>query len=91
MVLAAFSFSLMALFARLAGARVPSLEIVFFRSLVTLVLTWAFLRRAGLGSWRGTHRGLLILRGVFGFGALGHFAWKASFCKELGTSYDQPR
>ncbi len=63
----------MALFARLAGGRLPSFEIVFVRSLVSLGLTWALLRRAGLASWGGTHKGLLLLRGLFGFGALSCF------------------
>lgn len=42
LVTAAFSFSLMSLFARLAGAAMPSLEVVFVRSLVSLALTVAF-------------------------------------------------
>ena len=70
LVTAAFSFSLMSLFARLAGAAMPSLEVVFVRSLVSLALTVAFLRRSGLSSWRGTHPLLLTLRGFVGFGAL---------------------
>lgn len=72
-MLAAFSFSLMALFARLAGTRLASIEIVFVRSLVSLGLTWALLRRAGLASWSGSHKGLLVLRGLVGFGALSCF------------------
>lgn len=37
---------------------------------MVLVLTWALLRRLRLGTWRGTHPALLVLRGVVGFGAL---------------------
>ncbi len=70
LVLAAFSFSLMTLFARLAGEHIPSLEIVFVRSLVTLFITLTLLRRAGLADWRGNNRWLLFLRGAFGFAAL---------------------
>lgn len=78
LVLAAFSFSLMALFARLAGSGVPSIEIVFVRSLVSLLLTLALLRRSGLASWRGDHPGLLVVRGVFGFGALSCFFYSVT-------------
>ncbi len=75
---AAFSFSLMSLFARLAGSTVPSLEIVFVRSLVTLGLTVFFLRRAGLVNWRGTLRFLLAMRGLVGFAALSCFFYSVT-------------
>jgi drug/metabolite transporter (DMT)-like permease len=68
----------MALFARLAGAALPSLEIVFVRCLVSLALTVAFLRRAGLASWWGTNRRLLVLRGLVGFGALTCFFYSVT-------------
>ncbi len=70
LVLAAFSFSLMTLFARLAGERIPSLEIVFARSMVTLAITLALLRRSRLDNWWGHNRWLLFSRGAFGFAAL---------------------
>ena len=79
LVLTALSFSLMALFVRLSGTRLPSLEIVFVRALVTLVLTWALLRRAGVGPWGDRrHRRLLVLRGVVGFGALSCFFYSVT-------------
>lgn len=78
LVTAAFSFSLMGLFARLAGSTLPSLEIVFVRSLVSLVLTVAFLRHAGLASWRGERQLLLVLRGLVGFGALTCFFYSVT-------------
>ncbi len=78
LVVAAFSFSVMALLARLAGARLPSLEIVFVRSLMTLVFTWILLRRAGVAWWGGPHKRLLLLRGVFGAAALTCFFYSVT-------------
>lgn len=70
LVLAAFSFSIMALFTRMAGARLPSLEIVFVRSLMTLIFTGVLIWRARI-DWRGgAHKGLLLLRGLAGATAL---------------------
>ena len=70
----AFSFSFMSGFAKLAGARLPTQEIIFFRAVVTTTLTLYALRRAGVSPW-GTERGLLLLRGLFGYGALSCFLW----------------
>lgn len=78
LVVAAMSFSLMALFARLAGEGVPSFEIVFVRSLISLALTVAFLRRLGIAASSGTHKRLLVLRGLFGFGALTCFFYSVT-------------
>jgi len=62
---AALAFSLMTVFVKLAGQRLPSQEVVLARALVSLVLSWLLLRRRGLSPW-GTHRGLLFLRGLLG-------------------------
>ncbi len=70
LVLATLSFSLMSLFARLVGPRIPATEIVFVRSLVTLGLTLVLLRRVRLDGRRGRNPRLLVTRGLFGFGAL---------------------
>ncbi|MCP4655542.1 MAG: DMT family transporter, partial [bacterium] len=72
MVLCAFAFSLMALLVKLAGQRLPSQQIVLVRALVALILSVAFLRRAGIPLW-GHNRRLLLLRGLFGFGGLSCF------------------
>jgi len=69
MLAAAFFFSLMSLFVKLAGRRLPSAEIVFARSVVSLVLSYALLRRARLSPW-GHNKSMLILRGSAGFVAL---------------------
>jgi drug/metabolite transporter (DMT)-like permease len=51
------------------GGRIPVGEVVLARSAVSLVLSVAMLRQAGLNPW-GERRGLLVLRGLIGTGAL---------------------
>jgi drug/metabolite transporter (DMT)-like permease len=72
MIVSALFFSLMSLQVKLVGERIPSQEIVLARGLVSLALSYALLRRAGLSPW-GSHRKLLVLRGIFGFVALSCF------------------
>ena len=69
MVASAAGFSLMSLFVKLLGDRLPTQEVVLARSLFGLVLTLAFLRRARV-SPLGQRRGLLFVRGVLGTGGL---------------------
>lgn len=69
MMASAFGFSLMSLLVKLASERIPTGEIVLVRAAITLVLSYALVRRAGLSPW-GTQRGRLVLRGVLGFGGL---------------------
>jgi drug/metabolite transporter (DMT)-like permease len=66
MVASALCFSVMTALVKAAGQRLPSQEIVLARAAVALVLSWLLLRRAGVAPW-GTRRGLLLLRGTFGF------------------------
>jgi len=67
--LSAFAFSVMTLFVKLAGERIPSQEIVLARSLVSVVISYALLVRAGIPPW-GNDRPGLWLRGLTGFAAL---------------------
>ena len=69
MAAAALAFSLMSLFVKMAGRRLPTMEIVLARGVVLVSVTWVLLRRAGLDP-RGNRRDLLLLRGVLGFVAL---------------------
>jgi len=69
MVLSALAFSLMAVCVKHAAVRLPTAEIVLFRALVSAALSAAGLARAGVAPL-GTHRGLLLLRGMFGFAGL---------------------
>jgi drug/metabolite transporter (DMT)-like permease len=65
----AFAFSVMSLFVKWAGTRLPSQEIVLARSVLSFAMSFALLRRAGV-SPLGNRRGLLVLRGLYGFGGL---------------------
>ncbi len=69
MVLSAFAFSVMTLFVKLAGRRLPSQELVTARAAVTLVLSYVALRRARV-PLLGSRSPLLWLRGLTGFLAL---------------------
>jgi drug/metabolite transporter (DMT)-like permease len=62
----------MSLLVKIVGQRMPSMEIVFFRSVITLGLTWVALRHAGVSPF-GIQRRLLVLRGVLGSIALACF------------------
>ncbi len=69
MLYSSCAFSLMALCVKSASPVLPSYEIVFFRSLLGLLMTWAVIRRKNIrltkDSWRH-----LMLRGLSGFAAL---------------------
>jgi drug/metabolite transporter (DMT)-like permease len=69
MLSSAVSFSLMGVCVKAVGGRIPVAEVVLARSAVSLVLSIVMLRQAGLEPW-GQRRGLLVLRGVIGTGAL---------------------
>jgi len=68
MGLAALLFSGMAALAKLAAQRVPSAEVVLFRSLLgaLLLVGWHLARGGRPAALLGTHRGLLALRGALG-------------------------
>jgi drug/metabolite transporter (DMT)-like permease len=66
MLLSAFSFSLMTMFVKLAGKRLPWQELVVARAAVTLALSYAWLRYKQIPPF-GVYRRLLIVRGIFGF------------------------
>lgn len=69
MAFAAFFFSLMSLLVKVAGQRLPSSELVMGRSVVSLVISYAMLKRANVSPW-GERKGLLVVRGLVGFGGL---------------------
>jgi drug/metabolite transporter (DMT)-like permease len=69
MVASALSFSLMGVCVKQVGGRIPAAEVVLARALVSVVLSWLLVRRAGLSPW-GQRRGLLIGRGAIGSVAL---------------------
>lgn len=69
MLLGTFYFSIGSLLIKVAGTRIPSMEILFIRGVVGLGMCWYILRRAGTGMF-GTRKVLLFLRGLLGFGAM---------------------
>lgn len=69
MLSSALSFSLMGACVKAIGGALPVAEVVLARSVVSLILSVAMLRQAGLNPW-GQRRGLLVLRGVIGTAAL---------------------
>lgn len=68
MALSAFWFSVMALCVKLGGRRLPSHELVLVRAVLTLGMSWAALRRAGLAvrSPDPARQRALLRRGAFG-------------------------
>lgn len=53
-------------------SHIPAMEVVFFRCLFASAFCFIGLHRAG-ADWKGSHRGLLLARGIFGTTALYFF------------------
>lgn len=69
---AAFTFTLMSTCVKLAGQRLPAMELVLARGVITLVLSFIWLRQTGVPIW-GNDKTRLLLRGALGFGGLSCF------------------
>ena len=69
MILSAGSFCLMTVFVKLAGITLPTIQIVFVRGLFTLLATAVLIYREEVYAF-GSHKMLLIMRGVSGTSAL---------------------
>ncbi|MDB4961479.1 MAG: EamA/RhaT family transporter [Myxococcales bacterium] len=69
MIASALGFSVMAVLVKVAAARLPMGEIVLARTIVTLVVSYAMVRRLDLRPW-GTNKRGLVLRGFLGFAGL---------------------
>ncbi len=74
MILASLLLSIMALFVKMAGERLPSSQSVLARALAGVVLSLALIRQMGISPW-GHRRGLLLFRGAAGFAALLCYFW----------------
>lgn len=68
MLTAGFFFALMQVCVKHV-AHLPTIEIVFFRAIVTLFISGYFIFKAKLSPW-GNNKKLLIMRGVFGLASL---------------------
>jgi drug/metabolite transporter (DMT)-like permease len=71
MLLATLCFTVMNAFVK-AVAHLPALEVVMFRSWISLLLTWGLLWRKQIPYW-GNNKRVLLLRGAFGVIALSLF------------------
>lgn len=70
MICSALGFSVMSVLVKVASeGGLPTGEIVLARAIVTLVVSYWMVKRAGLAPW-GTSRGKLVFRGLLGFGGL---------------------
>ena len=69
LVFASFFFSLMTLCVKNIDKRIPIYELVFFRSLLSLMITLFIINLKKIDPW-GKNRPLLIIRGVLGTLAL---------------------
>lgn len=69
MTLSALGFSIMSVLVKLVSPRIPTGEIVLFRAVLTLAISYWMLRREDIVPW-GTRRGALVLRGLLGAAAL---------------------
>lgn len=65
MLASAFAFSVMSMLVKVAGNRLPSMEVVLVRGVITLALSYWAIRRAGLSPW-GNDKRWLVLRGLLG-------------------------
>ena len=66
MIVATFVFSAMSVFAKFAGQRLPTMELVLARVVVTFVMSVWVIVALGIKPW-GNNRKLLIARGACGF------------------------
>jgi drug/metabolite transporter (DMT)-like permease len=69
MLLSALAFSLMGVCVKALDGRLPVAQVVLARSVVSLLISWWMLRRAGVSPW-GQRKGLLVSRGVLGTAGL---------------------
>ena len=70
MLLSALAFACMGVFVKLAGSQgIPVMEIIAARAAISLIISYADVRRKGLSPF-GKHKLLLLARGVVGFVSL---------------------
>lgn len=79
MLLSALLFSTMQIFIHITGERVPLMEQVFFRNIVSLVICFVIIRRHGLSMFgEKKYQPLLFMRSVFGLLGLVSLFYAAS-------------
>ena len=78
LIFASFFFSLMTICVKKIDSRIPIYELVFFRSLLSLLITSLIINKKNLDPW-GKNKPILLLRGLLGTLALVCIfqAWRA--------------
>ena len=66
MLVGTLFFSAMSVFAKVGSERLPTMELVLARVVVSLIMSWWAIRRIGIYPW-GNNKRLLVLRGFAGF------------------------
>jgi len=66
MLMGTLFFSAMSVCAKVAGQRLPTMELVLGRVVVTLVMSWWVIQSLGIHPW-GNDKRLLLMRGFAGF------------------------
>ncbi len=66
MLVGTLFFSAMSVFAKLASERLPTMELVLARVVVTLVMSWWVISKLDISPW-GNNKRLLLARGFAGF------------------------
>eukprot|EP00403_Amphidinium_massartii_P022210 CAMPEP_0178392686 /NCGR_PEP_ID=MMETSP0689_2-20121128/11804_1 /TAXON_ID=160604 /ORGANISM="Amphidinium massartii, Strain CS-259" /LENGTH=268 /DNA_ID=CAMNT_0020013263 /DNA_START=60 /DNA_END=863 /DNA_ORIENTATION=+ len=69
-ILVTFSFSMVGAITKVLGRRVPSFQQIFLRSLMSLIGSFLVGDMAVGSLQKSEHKGALLLRGAFGFGAV---------------------
>ena len=69
LVLASLSFSIMTVCVKKIDDRIPIYELVFFRSIFSLLITYLIIKKKAIEPW-GNNIPLLIIRGLLGTIAL---------------------
>ena len=68
MLMASFVFAIMNVCVK-SISHIPAIEIVLFRAVISLVMSWWMLRKLNISAW-GNNKKILIARGLFGTVAL---------------------
>ncbi|HSN85038.1 MAG TPA: DMT family transporter, partial [Polyangiales bacterium] len=77
MLMGTLFFSAMSVCAKIAGQRLPTMELVLGRVVVTLVMSWWVIRSLGIHPW-GNDKKLLLTRGFAGFMGLSCYFYAIS-------------
>lgn len=71
MIISTFTFALMKVCVKMIS-HIPAIEIIFFRSIISILLCAFFFLRDSISPW-GSNKKILILRGIFGSIALASY------------------